>query len=56
MPLLIPLLLIATGQLGLNPVAVVALVGAVVPDPSALDCPLPCWRSPACWAGASASP
>ena len=36
MPLLIPLLLIATGQLGLNPVAVVALVGAVIPDPSAL--------------------
>jgi hypothetical protein len=35
-PLLIPLLLIATGQLGLNPVAMVALVGAVVPDPSAL--------------------
>ena len=39
MPLLIPLLLIATGQLGLNPVAVVALVGAVVPDPSALGLP-----------------
>ena len=38
-PLLIPLLLIATGQLGLNPVAVVALVGAVVPDPSALGLP-----------------
>jgi hypothetical protein len=35
-PLLIPLLLIATGQLGLNPVAMVALVGAVVPDPAAL--------------------
>ena len=34
-PLLIPLLLIATGQLGLNPVAVVALVGAVIPDPAA---------------------
>ena len=39
MPLLIPLLLIATGQLGLNPVAMVALVGAVVPDPSALGLP-----------------
>ena len=39
MPLLIPLLLIATGQLGLNPVAVVALVGAVVPDSSALGLP-----------------
>lgn len=38
-PLLIPLLLIATGQLGLNPVAMVALVGAVVPDPSALGMP-----------------
>ena len=38
-PLLIPLLLIATGQLGLNPVAMVALVGAVVPDPSALGLP-----------------
>jgi hypothetical protein len=35
-PLLIPLILIATGQLGLNPVAMVALVGAIVPDPSAL--------------------
>jgi hypothetical protein len=34
-PLLIPLLPIATGQLGLNPVAVVALVGAVIPDPAA---------------------
>jgi hypothetical protein len=39
MPLLIPLLLIGTGQLGLNPVAMVALVGAVVPDPSALGLP-----------------
>ena len=39
MPLLIPLLLIATGQLGLNPVAMVALVGAVVPDPTALGLP-----------------
>lgn len=38
-PLMIPLLLIATGQLGLNPVAMVALVGAVVPDPSALGLP-----------------
>lgn len=38
-PLLIPLLLIATGQLGLNPVAMVALVGAVIPDPSALGLP-----------------
>ncbi len=38
-PLLIPLLLIATGQLGLNPVAVVALIGAAVPDPAALGVP-----------------
>ena len=38
-PLLIPLLLIATGQLGLNPVAVVALIGAAVPDPGALGVP-----------------
>jgi hypothetical protein len=38
-PLLIPLLLIATGQIGLNPVAMVALVGAVVPDPTALGVP-----------------
>lgn len=33
-PLLVPVLLIATGQIGLNPVAVVALLGAVMPDPS----------------------
>ena len=39
LPLLIPLLLIATGQLGLNPVAVVALIGAAVPDPGALGVP-----------------
>jgi C4-dicarboxylate transporter len=38
-PLLIPLLLIATGQLGLNPVAVVAVIGAAVPDPAALGVP-----------------
>lgn len=34
-PLLVPVLLIATGQLGLNPVAVVALLGAAMPDPAA---------------------
>ena len=38
-PLLVPLVLIATGQLGLNPVAVVALVGAAIPDPAALGVP-----------------
>ncbi len=35
-PLLVPLVLIATGQIGLNPVAVVALLGAAIPDPGAL--------------------
>jgi hypothetical protein len=34
-PLVVPVLLIATGQLGLNPVAVVALLGAAMPDPAA---------------------
>ncbi len=38
-PLLVPVLLIATGQLGLNPVAVVALIGAVIPDAGALGVP-----------------
>jgi hypothetical protein len=38
-PLLIPLLLIGTGQLGPNPVAVVALIGAAVPDPEVLGVP-----------------
>ncbi len=33
-PLLVPVLLIATGQIGLNPVAVVALLGAAMPDPT----------------------
>ena len=33
-PLLIPALLIATGQLGLNPIALIALVGAAMPDPN----------------------
>ncbi len=32
-PLLVPALLIATGQIGLNPVAVIALLGAAMPDP-----------------------
>ena len=30
-----PVILIATGQLGLNPVAVIALLGAAMPDPAA---------------------
>ncbi|HEY8289539.1 MAG TPA: hypothetical protein VIG49_09735 [Acetobacteraceae bacterium] len=38
-PLLVPVLLIGTGQIGLNPVAVVALLGAALPDPSALGLP-----------------
>ena len=38
-PMLIPIVLIAGGLLGLNPVALVALVGAVVPDPAALGVP-----------------
>jgi hypothetical protein len=32
--LLVPVLLIATGQIGLNPVAVIALLGAAMPDPT----------------------
>ncbi len=39
LPLLVPLLLIGTGQLGLNPVGVVALIGAALPDPAALGVP-----------------
>ncbi len=38
-PLMVPLVLIATGLIGLNPVAMVALVGAVIPDPAALGVP-----------------
>jgi len=38
-PLLVPVLLIATGQIGLNPVAVVALLGAAMPDPAAFGVP-----------------
>jgi hypothetical protein len=34
-PLLVPVILIATGQLGLNPVAVIALLGAAMPSPAA---------------------
>ncbi len=34
-PLLVPVILIATGQIGLNPVAVIALLGAAMPDPMA---------------------
>lgn len=35
-PLAVPVLLIATGQVGLNPIAVVAVLGAMLPDPAAL--------------------
>lgn len=38
-PLLVPVLLIATGQIGLNPIAIVALIGAALPDPAALGVP-----------------
>lgn len=38
-PLLVPVLLIATGQLGLNPIAVVAVLGAALPDPRGLGVP-----------------
>ncbi len=38
-PLLVPVLLIATGQIGLNPIAVVALLGAALPDPARLGVP-----------------
>ena len=36
-PLAVPVVLIATSLLGLNPIAVVAVIGALVPDPAALD-------------------
>ena len=39
LPLLVPVVLIASGQIGLNPVAVVALLGAAVPHPAALGVP-----------------
>src|SRR5271165_3423854 len=39
LPLLVPVVLIASGQIGLNPVAVIALLGAAVPDPVALGVP-----------------
>jgi hypothetical protein len=35
-PLAVPPLLLATGLLGLNPIAIVAIIGAAVPDPAAL--------------------
>ncbi len=35
-PLAVPPLLMLTGQIGLNPIAVVALIGAAIPDPAAL--------------------
>ncbi len=38
-PLLVPVVLIATGQIGLNPIAIVALLGAALPDPGALGVP-----------------
>lgn len=34
-PLLVPAVLIVTGQIGLNPIAMIALLGAAVPDPLA---------------------
>jgi hypothetical protein len=39
LPLLVPVVLIASGQIGLNPVAVIALLGAAVPSPAALGVP-----------------
>jgi hypothetical protein len=38
-PLLVPPLLMALGQIGLNPVAMVAVLGAAIPDPAALGIP-----------------
>jgi hypothetical protein len=38
-PLAVPLLLMLTGQIGLNPIAVVALLGAALPHPAALGVP-----------------
>ena len=38
-PLAVPVVLIATGQVGLNPVAVVAMLGAALPHPAALGIP-----------------
>ncbi len=38
-PLAVPLLLMLTGQIGLNPIAVVALIGAAIPAPAALGVP-----------------
>ena len=35
-PLLVPLVLLATSLLGLNPIAIVAVIGAAVPNPQAL--------------------
>lgn len=35
-PMLVPVALIATGQMGLNPVAIVALIGAAIPNPESL--------------------
>ncbi len=39
LPLAVPPLLMLTGQIGLNPIAVVALLGAAVPHPAALGVP-----------------
>ena len=38
-PLAVPPLLMLTGQVGLNPIAVVALIGAAIPAPAALGVP-----------------
>ncbi len=38
-PLLVPVVLLATGLVGLNPIAIVAVIGAAVPDPAAIGVP-----------------
>ena len=38
-PLLVPVVLLMTGLLGLNPIAVVAVIGAALPNPAALGIP-----------------
>ena len=38
-PLAVPPILMLTGQVGLNPIAVVAILGAALPDPAALGVP-----------------
>ena len=38
-PMLVPLVLIATGQLGLNPIAVITILGSAMPAPESLGLP-----------------